>query len=108
MRMVTIDNDFELTGPIERGDWETVEAPRRAGDALEPAPVGRVVEQQIGAPVGVDVGDAGPREAVEVVATAFDLDLEVAGAAADAAGAKARQHAMTNDESRTGRMAAAC
>ena len=22
----TIDNDFELTGPIERGDWETVEA----------------------------------------------------------------------------------
>jgi predicted short-subunit dehydrogenase-like oxidoreductase (DUF2520 family) len=26
----TIDNDFELTGPIERGDWETVEAHRRA------------------------------------------------------------------------------
>jgi predicted short-subunit dehydrogenase-like oxidoreductase (DUF2520 family) len=22
----TIDNDFELTGPIQRGDWETVEA----------------------------------------------------------------------------------
>jgi predicted short-subunit dehydrogenase-like oxidoreductase (DUF2520 family) len=26
----TIDNDFELTGPIERGDWETVEAHREA------------------------------------------------------------------------------
>jgi predicted short-subunit dehydrogenase-like oxidoreductase (DUF2520 family) len=26
----TIDNEFELTGPIERGDWETVEAHRRA------------------------------------------------------------------------------
>jgi predicted short-subunit dehydrogenase-like oxidoreductase (DUF2520 family) len=26
----TIDNRFELTGPIERGDWETVEAHRRA------------------------------------------------------------------------------
>ena len=26
----TIDNDFELTGPIERGDWDTVEAHRRA------------------------------------------------------------------------------
>jgi predicted short-subunit dehydrogenase-like oxidoreductase (DUF2520 family) len=26
----TIDNDFELTGPIERGDWRTVDAHRRA------------------------------------------------------------------------------
>src|SRR3989442_14451506 len=26
----TIDNGFELTGPIERGDWGTVEAHRRA------------------------------------------------------------------------------
>jgi len=26
----TIENDFELTGPIERGDWETVEAHRAA------------------------------------------------------------------------------
>jgi predicted short-subunit dehydrogenase-like oxidoreductase (DUF2520 family) len=26
----TIDNGFELTGPIERGDWETVERHRRA------------------------------------------------------------------------------
>ena len=26
----TIDNGFELTGPIERGDWDTVEAHRRA------------------------------------------------------------------------------
>ena len=26
----TIDNGFELTGPIERGDWETVQAHRRA------------------------------------------------------------------------------
>jgi predicted short-subunit dehydrogenase-like oxidoreductase (DUF2520 family) len=26
----TIDNGFELTGPIERGDWETVDAHRRA------------------------------------------------------------------------------
>jgi predicted short-subunit dehydrogenase-like oxidoreductase (DUF2520 family) len=26
----TIDNGFELTGPIERGDWETVEAHRSA------------------------------------------------------------------------------
>jgi predicted short-subunit dehydrogenase-like oxidoreductase (DUF2520 family) len=26
----TIDNGFELTGPIDRGDWETVAAPRRA------------------------------------------------------------------------------
>jgi predicted short-subunit dehydrogenase-like oxidoreductase (DUF2520 family) len=29
MRRV-IDNGFELTGPIERGDWDTVEAHRRA------------------------------------------------------------------------------
>jgi predicted short-subunit dehydrogenase-like oxidoreductase (DUF2520 family) len=26
----TIDNDFELTGPIQRGDWETVERHREA------------------------------------------------------------------------------
>jgi len=26
----TIENGFELTGPIERGDWETVDAHRRA------------------------------------------------------------------------------
>jgi predicted short-subunit dehydrogenase-like oxidoreductase (DUF2520 family) len=26
----TIENDFELTGPIERGDWATVDAHRRA------------------------------------------------------------------------------
>jgi predicted short-subunit dehydrogenase-like oxidoreductase (DUF2520 family) len=32
----TIDNDFELTGPIERGDWETVEAHRRAIRATRP------------------------------------------------------------------------
>ena len=29
MRRV-IENDFELTGPIERGDWETVERHRAA------------------------------------------------------------------------------
>ena len=32
----TIDNGFELTGPIERGDWETVEAHRRAIRAAAP------------------------------------------------------------------------
>ena len=32
----TIDNDFELTGPIERGDWETVDAHRRAIRATAP------------------------------------------------------------------------
>jgi predicted short-subunit dehydrogenase-like oxidoreductase (DUF2520 family) len=32
----TIDNDFELTGPIERGDWATVEAHRRAIRAVRP------------------------------------------------------------------------
>jgi predicted short-subunit dehydrogenase-like oxidoreductase (DUF2520 family) len=32
----TIDNGFELTGPIERGDWETVEAHRRAIRATNP------------------------------------------------------------------------
>ena len=32
----TIDNDFELTGPIERGDWDTVEAHRRAIRAARP------------------------------------------------------------------------
>jgi predicted short-subunit dehydrogenase-like oxidoreductase (DUF2520 family) len=32
----TIDNDFELTGPIERGDWETVEAHREAIRAARP------------------------------------------------------------------------
>jgi predicted short-subunit dehydrogenase-like oxidoreductase (DUF2520 family) len=26
----TIENDFELTGAIERGDWATVEAHRKA------------------------------------------------------------------------------
>ena len=32
----TIDNGFELTGPIERGDWATVDAHRRAIRAAEP------------------------------------------------------------------------
>jgi predicted short-subunit dehydrogenase-like oxidoreductase (DUF2520 family) len=32
----TIDNDFELTGPIERGDWDTVEAHRHAIRAVKP------------------------------------------------------------------------
>jgi predicted short-subunit dehydrogenase-like oxidoreductase (DUF2520 family) len=32
----TIDNGFELTGPIERGDWGTVEAHRRAIRATRP------------------------------------------------------------------------
>ncbi len=32
----TIDNGFELTGPIERGDWETVETHRRAIRAARP------------------------------------------------------------------------
>jgi predicted short-subunit dehydrogenase-like oxidoreductase (DUF2520 family) len=32
----TIENNFELTGPIERGDWETVEAHRRAIRAARP------------------------------------------------------------------------
>ena len=32
----TIDNGFELTGPIERGDWETVERHREAIRATRP------------------------------------------------------------------------
>jgi predicted short-subunit dehydrogenase-like oxidoreductase (DUF2520 family) len=32
----TIDNGFELTGPIERGDWATVDAHRRAIRAAKP------------------------------------------------------------------------
>jgi predicted short-subunit dehydrogenase-like oxidoreductase (DUF2520 family) len=32
----TIENGFELTGPIERGDWETVEAHREAIRASRP------------------------------------------------------------------------
>ena len=32
----TIENGFELTGPIERGDWSTVEAHRRAIRAAKP------------------------------------------------------------------------
>ena len=32
----TINNGFELTGPIERGDWATVEAHRRAIRAARP------------------------------------------------------------------------
>ena len=32
----TIDNGFELTGPIARGDWDTVEAHRRAIRARRP------------------------------------------------------------------------
>jgi predicted short-subunit dehydrogenase-like oxidoreductase (DUF2520 family) len=32
----TIENGFELTGPIERGDWETVDAHRRAIRAARP------------------------------------------------------------------------
>ena len=32
----TIDNGFELTGPIERGDWATVETHRRAIRAAKP------------------------------------------------------------------------
>ena len=32
----TIDNGFELTGPIQRGDWETVERHREAIRAARP------------------------------------------------------------------------
>ena len=32
----TIENGFELTGPIERGDWGTVEAHRRAIRRVRP------------------------------------------------------------------------
>ena len=32
----TIENGFELTGPIERGDWETVDAHRRAIRSVRP------------------------------------------------------------------------
>jgi len=32
----TIENDFELTGPIERGDWATVDAHRRAIRSAKP------------------------------------------------------------------------
>jgi len=32
----TIENDFELTGPISRGDWATVEAHRAAIRAARP------------------------------------------------------------------------
>jgi len=32
----TIENDFELTGPIERGDWDTVEAHRSAIQEARP------------------------------------------------------------------------
>ena len=32
----TIDNDFELTGPISRGDWETIERHRAAIRAARP------------------------------------------------------------------------
>ena len=32
----TIENDFELTGPIERGDWETVDRHRSAIRAARP------------------------------------------------------------------------
>ena len=32
----TIENDFELTGPIERGDWETVERHHEAILASRP------------------------------------------------------------------------
>lgn len=32
----TIDNGFELTGPIARGDWSTVEAHKRAIEARRP------------------------------------------------------------------------
>ena len=33
----TIENGFELTGPIQRGDWETVERHLR-GDPARPVP----------------------------------------------------------------------
>jgi predicted short-subunit dehydrogenase-like oxidoreductase (DUF2520 family) len=32
----TFENDFELTGPISRGDWTTVEAHREAIRAARP------------------------------------------------------------------------
>jgi len=32
----TIENGFELTGPIERGDWETVESHREAIRSVRP------------------------------------------------------------------------
>ena len=32
----TIENGFELTGPIQRGDWETVERASRGDPANRP------------------------------------------------------------------------
>lgn len=44
----TIDNGFELTGPIARGDWSTVEAHRRAIEERRPE-LGQLYETLAGA-----------------------------------------------------------
>jgi predicted short-subunit dehydrogenase-like oxidoreductase (DUF2520 family) len=47
----TIENGFELTGPIERGDWETVEAHREAIRSARPdlEPLYEVLAEATGA-----------------------------------------------------------
>ena len=55
----TIENDFELTGPIARGDWATVEAHRAA---LARAPGAR------GTVRGARGGDAAPLKIVRTIA----------------------------------------
>src|SRR6266487_392822 len=59
----TIENGFELTGPIERGDWETVEAHREAIRATRPElePLYDVLGRATASHVRVE-GDGGNRE----------------------------------------------
>ena len=77
----TIENGFELTGPIERGDWETVEAHREAIRATRPElePFYDVLGRATASHVRVE-GDGGTREVPprEVLAGS-EADLEKEG-----------------------------
>jgi predicted short-subunit dehydrogenase-like oxidoreductase (DUF2520 family) len=55
----TIENGFELTGPIQRGDWETVERHLDAIGALRPGlePLYRVLADATASQAGVPVAE---------------------------------------------------
>jgi predicted short-subunit dehydrogenase-like oxidoreductase (DUF2520 family) len=73
----TIDNGFELTGPIERGDWETVEAHRQAIRAAKPElePLYDVLARATAHLRARGEGEGGNREVppTEILATRGDL-----------------------------------
>ena len=84
----TIENGFELTGPIERGDWETVDAHRRAIRATRPdlEPLYDVLARATVQPRARGEGEGGNREVSPLALLARRGDLSGALGEADPGG----------------------